>query len=90
MRRKIGNNFNILTGRRCILNELKELAILTPLYLNERQVSELTGISLSKLRNDRFLRKGIPYNKIGKSVRYENVEIKKFMDQCKIRFDNYI
>ena len=37
-------------------------------YLNEKQVSEMTGRALSTLRNERFLGKGMPYIKIGKSV----------------------
>lgn len=56
-------------------------------YLNEFQVSEMTGISLSKLRNDRFFRRGLPYHKIGKSVRYSYDEVKQFMENCKICFD---
>ena len=57
-------------------------------YLNEFQVAEMTGFSLSKLRNDRFFRKGMPYYKVGKSVRYSYADIKQFMENCKISFED--
>lgn len=56
-------------------------------YLNEKQVADITGISLSKLRNDRFFRRGMPYHKVGKSVRYSYNDIKQFMENCKICFE---
>lgn len=59
----------------------------TPEYLNEQQVSAMTGISLSKLRNDRFYRQGLPYYKVGKSVRYGYDDVKQFMESCKISFE---
>ena len=39
-------------------------------YLTEIEVSEITGISKSCLQQHRWLRKGLPYIKIGRSVRY--------------------
>jgi hypothetical protein len=42
----------------------------TTKYLTERETSELTRKALPTLRNDRHLRRGIPYVKDGKSIRY--------------------
>jgi len=57
---------------------------MSPQYLNEKQVAQITGFSLSKLRNDRFMRQGLPYRKIGRVVRYDLDEIHAFMDSHKI------
>ena len=38
-------------------------------YLNEKEVSGITRRALSTLRNERFRRCGIPYIKVGRSVR---------------------
>lgn len=38
--------------------------------LNEAEVARLTGQGIPTLRNDRFLRRGISYVKLGRSVRY--------------------
>jgi len=52
------------------------------IYLNEKQVSEMTGIALSTLRNWRFQRIGIPYHKIGgKLVRYKLQDVLDFMEE---------
>jgi predicted DNA-binding transcriptional regulator AlpA len=58
------------------------------LYLNEKQVNEITGRALSSLRNDRFNRKGIPYSKIGRSVRYSEADVISFMEQRKIHTES--
>ena len=57
-------------------------------YLNEVEVSAFTGRALSTLRNDRFLRRGIPYLKISKrSVRYRTEDVVNFMEARPISFD---
>ena len=38
--------------------------------LTEKEVAEMLGISVSKLRRDRWLNIGIPYTKFNRSVRY--------------------
>jgi len=57
-------------------------------YLNEVQVAEVTGRALSTLRNDRFNRRGIPYVKIGRSVRYNLQDVVQFMEMHKIETQN--
>jgi len=56
----------------------------TARYLNEVQVSEMTGRALSTLRNERARNEGIPYIKIGRSVRYDLLDVIGFMDAHKI------
>jgi predicted DNA-binding transcriptional regulator AlpA len=59
-------------------------AKVTARYLNERQVSKITGRALSTLRNERSKRRGIPYSKIGRSVRYNIKDVIQFMESRKI------
>jgi len=56
-------------------------------YLNEFEVSDLTGIAVSTLRNDRHLRRGFPYLKIGKSIRYLTTDVIGRMEKRRISFD---
>jgi len=55
-----------------------------PKYLTEKQVSEITNRALSTLRNDRFLSRGIPYIKAGKSVRYNLEDVVNYMESRKV------
>ncbi len=52
---------------------------LKPLYVDEFQASEITGIKVSTLRNHRHKQKGLPYIKIGSSVRYKVTDITDHM-----------
>ena len=56
-----------------------------PQYLTEAEVTKITGRALSTLRNDRFNARGIPYYKIGRSVRYNLDEVVSFMEDHKIK-----
>lgn len=61
--------------------------LLSKKYLNERQVSEITGRAVSTLRNERFLRKGLPYLKIGgRSIRYKTEDVLAYMEKRRISF----
>jgi predicted DNA-binding transcriptional regulator AlpA len=53
-------------------------------YINEKQVAEITGLALPTLRNDRSLKRRLPYVKIGKSVRYSLQDVYDFMESRKI------
>lgn len=59
--------------------------ILNTQWLTERQVHEHTRLSLSTLRSHRFYGKGIPYSKIGRSVRYSMADVQCYMEQHKIK-----
>lgn len=54
-------------------------------YLTEREVLEITGVSLSTLRSNRSSHKGMPYIKVGRSVRYKLSDIVAYMDEHRIR-----
>lgn len=55
-------------------------------YLNEKEVSQLTGLALSTIRNDRCRvgRRRIPYVKVGKAVRYLESDVIAFMEAHRI------
>jgi len=55
-------------------------------YLTEREVSEIIRKALSTLRNDRHQRRGLPYYKDGKSVRYNLNDVIQYMEVRKITF----
>ena len=59
-------------------------------YLNEVMVAEMTGRALSTLRNERAKGIGIPYVKIGRSVRYDLADVIHFMDAHKIITEDFI
>jgi len=53
-------------------------------YLTEKEVNQITRRALSTLRNDRHQGRGIPYRKIGRSVRYKLQEVVAFMEAGKV------
>ena len=53
-------------------------------WVDEKVVHAKTGISLSTLRKHRHLMKGIPYTKVGRSVRYYLADVMAFMEANKI------
>jgi hypothetical protein len=53
-------------------------------YVTEIVLATTFDISVQRLRNDRFNRKGFPYVKIGKSVRYDLEEIMAIVEESKI------
>lgn len=57
-------------------------------YLDEKEVSRITRRALPTLRNDRHLGRGIPYLKIGRSVRYSLADVITFMEAGRIKTEN--
>ncbi len=53
-------------------------------YLTEAQTAELLSCSVQTLRNNRFARKGLPYCKIGRSVRYPLKAVVEYLEQHKV------
>jgi len=53
-------------------------------YLLEQTVSEITNLKLPTLRNHRHLRKGIPYIKLGRAVRYDPADVEAYMQKHRI------
>ena len=54
-------------------------------YITEKEVSNITGLALSTLRNDRATLRRIPYCKVGRSVRYLMDDVIHFMEASKIK-----
>jgi len=58
-------------------------------YLTEQEVSKITGLALSTLRNQRHQRRGIPYLKIGgRAIRYKSADTTAYMEKHRISFDS--
>ncbi len=62
--------------------------LLKKVFLTEAETSILSRRAISTLRNQRFLRKGFPYTKCGKSVRYRVSDILAAMEAGRISFDD--
>lgn len=54
-------------------------------YVNEKVVAEIVDCGVQKLRNDRHLRRGIPYCKRRRSVRYFLPDVYAYMEARKIQ-----
>jgi predicted DNA-binding transcriptional regulator AlpA len=54
-------------------------------YVDERAVSQITGRALATLRNDRYVGQGIPYVKMGRSVRYRLDDVINYMESHKVK-----
>ena len=50
-------------------------------YLTEKEVEVRYGIKTSLLRKWRYLRKGIPFVKIGSSVRYRSRDVDEYLEK---------
>jgi excisionase family DNA binding protein len=56
-------------------------------YLTDIEVAQLTGLKRATLSRHRFDRRGIPFYKIGRSVRYKWIDVKAYMDKHRIETD---
>ncbi|PKN39056.1 MAG: transcriptional regulator [Deltaproteobacteria bacterium HGW-Deltaproteobacteria-2] len=70
---------------------MSEKELLGKTYLNEKEVAAITGRAVSTLRNERFMRKGLPYLKVGgRSIRYKSEDVIAFMEGRRITFDEVV
>jgi excisionase family DNA binding protein len=53
-------------------------------FITDNEVAILTGLSLQTLRNWRHQKKGFPYVKVGRSVRYAIIDVEAYMENNKI------
>ncbi len=59
-------------------------------FINEKEAAAITGRALSTFRNDRHMRRGIPYLKVGRrTIRYRLVDVIAFMEATRITFDEF-
>ena len=57
-------------------------------FLNEVEVSAITGRAVATLRNDRHMRRGLPYLKVSqRSIRYRTPDVMNFMEARPITFN---
>lgn len=52
--------------------------------VNEIQAAEILGRAIQTLRNDRHLRQGPPYIKLGRSIRYSVGDLMDYLDRHRI------
>ena len=52
--------------------------------LSAGQVAELTGLALDTLAQWRSQRRGIPYLKIGRAVRYDVSDVQAYLRGCRV------
>ena len=52
--------------------------------LTAEEVASLTGLSIETLAQWRSQKRGIPYLKIGRAVRYDPVEVKSYLEGCRV------
>jgi hypothetical protein len=55
-------------------------------WISEKEAAKIMSVSVSTLRAHRFLRKGLPYIKVGRAVRYSLEDIANFMQAHRIEF----
>ena len=76
-----------IVRRRCVQIAPANELIKKP-FLNEFEVAAITGRAVSTLRNDRHLRRGLPYLKVSqRSIRYRTPDVMNFMEAWPITFE---
>lgn len=56
-------------------------------YLSEKATAQMLDTTTKRLQQDRFYRKGLPYVKFGKSVRYSLQDVVAYLEGCKVRHE---
>ena len=52
--------------------------------LTAEEVAGITGLSLETLAQWRSQRRGIPYLKIGRAVRYDPTDVQAYLEGCRV------
>ena len=55
-----------------------------PTLLTEDELAKKLGIPKTSLQQDRFYRKGLPYLKIGKKIRYDAAVVADYLESCRV------
>lgn len=53
-------------------------------FLTAEEVASITGLSLETLAQWRSQRRGIPYLKIGRAVRYDPTDVQTYLEGCRV------
>lgn len=56
-------------------------------WLSEKEAAVLTGLSVHTLRSHRQHRRGIPYSKIGRAVRYSLDDVVAYMTEHRVTLE---
>jgi len=56
--------------------------------LSAEEVADLTGLSKETLAQWRSQKRGIPYLKIGRSVRYDAQDVQSYLAGCRVSVSN--
>lgn len=57
-------------------------------YLTPAEVENITGRARATLARDRVKRRGIPFYKMGRIIRYQLRDVLDYMDRCRIETDD--
>jgi len=60
------------------------------IYLSDNQVSQMTGKAVQSIRNERYKRIGIPYIKMGGSVRYDIKDVIEYMEARRVKTTSHV
>ena len=52
--------------------------------LRPEEVADLTGLSIETLAQWRSQKRGIPYLKIGRAVRYDLADVQAYLEGCRV------
>lgn len=52
--------------------------------LDEHKVAELLTVTVGKLRQDRFHRRGLSFIKVGRLVRYTAADVEKYLQEQRV------
>ncbi len=55
-----------------------------PDLLTPEKVAEITGLSIDTLAQWRSQRRGLPYLKIGRAVRYDPEDVQEYLEGCRV------
>ncbi len=58
--------------------------LLDKLFLTAEEVAKLTSLSIETLAQWRSQRRGIPYLKIGRVVRYDLADVQAYLEGCRV------
>jgi predicted site-specific integrase-resolvase len=56
--------------------------------LREKETAKTLGVAVQTLRNWRHLRKGPPYIKLGRAIRYRDEDLAAFLEKHRVTPDN--
>jgi hypothetical protein len=51
------------------------------LWLSPKQVAEKYNLKIDTLKKQRYLKKGLPHVRIGKLIRYNDLQIKQYLEE---------